>query len=75
MTLMRTHSDIIRDAGGARAVHDLLGLIDKIHTVRSWVQRDSIPPEYWSRLAALGVATTDELAAAVAREAEKAATP
>lgn len=58
---MRTHGQIIR-AAGAQAIHDHLGLIGKLHTVRSWVQRDSIPAEHWAELARLNIATLEELA-------------
>lgn len=59
---MRTHSDVIKDAGGALIIHNRLGLIRKLRTVRSWATRDSIPGEYWRPLADLGIATVDELA-------------
>lgn len=70
---MRTHADIIRDAGGPVAVHDGLGLEAKQHTVRSWLQRDSIPADHWKACALAGFATLDELAtAAAAKRAEHA---
>lgn len=67
---MRSHSDIIRDGGGAQVVHDKLGFTDKLHTVRSWVQRDSIPGEHWKGFADVDLATLDELAAAAATRRE-----
>lgn len=63
---MRTHSDIIRDAGGAQALHAQLGLARKLNTVRSWVQRGSIPAKHWRALADRGFATVDELATGAA---------
>jgi hypothetical protein len=63
---MRTHADIINDAGGAAALHDKLGLLGKIHTVRSWGQRDSIPADQWKAIADAGLATLEELAEAAA---------
>jgi hypothetical protein len=63
---MRTHADIIRDAGPA-PVADLTGV--SIHTVRSWVQRDSIPSEYWSALVRAEHAKPDELIEAAAKKA------
>lgn len=59
---MRTHARIIKDAGGALAVHDALALTDKLNMVRSWFQRDRIPAQYWRPLADRGLATLDELA-------------
>jgi hypothetical protein len=59
---MRTHADVIRDAGGALKIHDRLGLVRKLRTVRSWATRDSIPSHYWRPLADQGLATVDELA-------------
>jgi len=44
-----------------------------IHTVRSWMQRDSIPPEHWLALADAGLTTLDELALAARRASEGAA--
>lgn len=56
---MRTHEQIIADAGGAQKVHERLGL--SLHTVRSWVQRKRIPPEHWPAISAAFEVTTDEL--------------
>jgi hypothetical protein len=63
---MRTHSDIIRDAG-VQAVSNLTG--KPVSTVSSWAQRDSIPSEYWATLIGNSHATSDELIAAAARRA------
>lgn len=63
---MRTHACIIKDAGGALQLHNRLGLVRKLNTVRSWLQRDSIPAEYWRPIADQGLATLDELATAAA---------
>lgn len=60
---MRTHADIIRNAG-EDAVHALTRA--SIHTIRSWVQRDSIPAPHWVTLVTAGHATADELMAAAA---------
>ncbi len=60
----RTHCQIISSAGPSE-VSRLLE--SNIHTVKSWAARDSIPAEYWSALAAAGIATLDELAAAASR--------
>ena len=62
---MRTHADVIRDAGGAQKVRELLGLPPKqFETVKSWFIRNSIPGEYWWRLSLAGLAELDELAVA-----------
>lgn len=61
---MRTHTDIVKAAGQPEAVGGVLGV--SRHTVRSWVQRDSIPADKWAAFAAQGWATLDELAQAVA---------
>jgi hypothetical protein len=60
---MRSHSDIIRDSD-TQAVAELTKA--SVHTVRSWVQRNSIPSEYWSALIDAGHCTADELIAAAA---------
>lgn len=67
---MRSHSAIITDAEGPTAFHRKLELGEhQIHAVRSWYQRDSIPPEHWRRISELGLATLEELAEAA--EAKK----
>lgn len=60
---MRTHAEIIRTVG-EEAVASLTA--SSIHTVRSWVQRDSLPARYWSALVEAGHATADELMSAAA---------
>lgn len=60
---MRSHSEIIRSAT-AQTVSELTDT--SIHTVRSWVQRDSIPSEYWAALIAAGHCAADELIDAAA---------
>lgn len=64
---MRTHSQIIADAGGSSTIKHDLGLDASIHAIRSWVARDSIPSPYWQVFAKRGLATLDELARAVAK--------
>ena len=69
---MRSHTDIIKDAGGPHAVARLLA--EKIETdlptlesrVRGWNLSKSIPGEYWPLLEALGVASLSEFAVAAA---------
>lgn len=66
---MRTHAQIIRDAGGALVIHSRLGLTGKLSTVKSWFARDSIPSDYWLALAKLRVCSLTELATAAAQTA------
>ncbi len=51
----------------AREIADAVGA--NAGTVRMWRKRGRIPPEHWQALAAKGIATLDELAATLAREA------
>jgi hypothetical protein len=73
---MRDHAEIVK-AAGIEAVADATGA--SIHTVRSWVQRESIPAEHWKLFADKGWATLDELAETIkprkprSDETEKAA--
>lgn len=59
---MRTHEQIIIDAGGYRPLASKLGLPEA--RVRFWMRRKAIPAEMWKRTAEAGVSTLDELAAA-----------
>lgn len=74
---MRTHASIIRDAGGAHAVARMLlpatGVAEATlqSRVRGWVLSSSIPGEYWSACAELGVAGLEELAAAAALKRQR----
>jgi hypothetical protein len=59
---MRTHSEIISAAGGATAVHRALRLEPhRIHAVRSWIQRGSIPAEFFADFVEAGFSTFEEL--------------
>lgn len=60
---MRTHAEIIKDAG-TDALVERAGLPVSVHTVRSWRQRGGIPGEYWKAISDAGLATLNELAAA-----------
>lgn len=62
---MRTHENIIRETG-ASTVLARLGLPVSLHTVRSWMQRDAIPGEYWTTFERVHIAPVSELAAAAA---------
>lgn len=65
---MRAHRQIIEDAGGDQGIVRALGSPPGVRPgrVRFWRRRNSIPAEWWSALAQSGVASLDELAAAVA---------
>jgi hypothetical protein len=56
---MRDHPEIVR-AVGVEAVAEATGA--SIHTVRSWVQRESIPAEHWKLFADNDWASLEELA-------------
>jgi hypothetical protein len=68
---MRTHKDVIRDAGGVPVVARKLGLQKRPTTVQSWWQRDSIPGEYWLLIAQLELASLPELALAAATRRQR----
>lgn len=68
---MRTHTQIIDDAGGYQKVAERIG--EPATRVRFWARRDSIPAEVWKRVADKRVASLTELAsAAEARRADAA---
>ena len=79
---MRTHKQIIADAGGPHQVARLIQQgVEADETtlqkrVRAWDVSDSIPGEYWALLADKGVAGLEELAqAAGARKGIALAAP
>jgi hypothetical protein len=55
---MRSHSSIIRDAGRSKVA---AALPAPIHTVNSWVQRDSIPVQHWQSFVQNNWSTLAEL--------------
>lgn len=63
---MAIHSDIVKRAGKPEEVALARGV--SVHTVRSWIQRNSIPAEQWAWFAREGHATLEELAEAAAKE-------
>lgn len=63
---MRTHTEIIRTVGEAE-IAALTGAPSL--TVRSWMQRNSIPSKHWELLVSNGHCTADELMAAAAKRA------
>lgn len=62
---MRSHDQIITDAGGPTAVARQVGA--RPGTVKQWRRAESIPAPYWQAIAQLNLATLDELAGAVAK--------
>jgi hypothetical protein len=71
---MRTHRDVIHDAGGVTAVAKKLSLSQRPTTVQSWWQRDSIPGEYWLLIAQHDMASLPELALAAATRRQRSRT-
>lgn len=63
---MRSHSQIVKDAGAVEAIADRHGV--SVHTVRSWIQRNSIPAEHWARLAGDDCEALIELALSAERK-------
>jgi hypothetical protein len=62
---MRTHTQIIRDAGGPSALARAID-VDP-NTAKAWTRSDSIPGRYWALIAEAKMASLEELA-----EADKA---
>lgn len=65
---MRTHSDIIGQAGAHAIARLITPHVDADEVtvqkrVRAWAVTGSIPGEYWPLLERLGIAPMDELAA------------
>lgn len=61
---MRSHQQIITDAGNPSAVARLVGV--EPGTAKQWKRTDSIPAPYWAAIAGAGKATLEELAEAAA---------
>lgn len=66
---MRDHAEIVR-AAGVEAVAEATSA--SIHTVRSWIQRESIPAEHWKLFADHDWATLEEMAETVKPRERKA---
>ena len=62
---MRTHLQIISDAGGYQALAKAVSL--PAERVRFWVKREAIPHDQWAAVIGAGLATLDELAPDLAR--------
>ena len=61
---MRTHEQIIADAGGYQAAAAKIRPNDAtlVGRVRFWLRRKSIPADQWNAVVAAGLATLKELA-------------
>lgn len=57
---MRTHQDIIDDAGGTTKLAETLALDP--NTVKAWRKGNSIPGRYWAEIEDNSFATVRELA-------------
>lgn len=68
---MKTHADIIKQAGSPEAIAAWRGV--SVHTVRSWIGRDKIPDEHWAAFAERKHATLKELADYSAAKKQQAA--
>ena len=66
---MRTHAEIISEAGGWRELRRQLGMATDDSRPKFWFFRDSIPSEYWVPLVELSLTTLEELALASYRRA------
>lgn len=69
---MRSHQQIIKDAGKDEDVAPMIGDDVKFFNVRDWRLRDSIPATRWKRFVDLGLTTFEELAEKVPSEARAA---
>jgi hypothetical protein len=65
---MRTHAEIIEDAGGWREIRDRLGMASDDNKSKFWFFRDRIPARYWKALVDLKLTSLDELALAEHRK-------
>lgn len=62
---MRTHSDIIDDAGGPSQFARSIGV--EPNTVFPWRRADRIPAAHWAVISGQNLATLDELASGADR--------
>jgi hypothetical protein len=66
-TPSRSHAEMITAAGGSSRLARILKV--PAGRVHQWKRQDSIPPRYWPAIAGRGLASLEELAAALARRA------
>jgi len=64
MVSMKTHSQIVKEAAAPEVVAKVCGV--SVHTVRSWIQRNSIPADKWVDLTRANWTTLEALAQAAA---------
>ncbi len=57
---MRSHAQIVKAAGPVETVAEQRGV--SVHTVRSWIQRNSIPSDQWNAFAGDDVELLREIA-------------
>lgn len=69
---MRTHSQIIKDAGGVSAFAKSINI--DANTAKAWPRLDSIPARYWEAVVLAELATLTELARAAALRPAKRST-
>lgn len=69
MAIMKSHAQIVAGSGTAEEVALRCGV--SVHTVRSWQQRDSIPPDMWAVFVNDERTTLDELVAGVQQRKRK----
>lgn len=62
ITTMRTHLDIIADAGGPTKMGARIQV--EAGLVHAWKRENSIPAAYWARVVDAEISNLDELAAA-----------
>jgi hypothetical protein len=62
---MRSHADIISEAGGPAKFAAAIGV--SVDNSKAWKRLNSIPSPYWTVIVASGLAALDELANAVAK--------
>ncbi|MXP24839.1 hypothetical protein GRI39_02100 [Altererythrobacter indicus] len=67
---MRTHAQIVREAGKPADVATRRNV--SVHTVRSWIRRNSVPQEHWLAFRDDGWASLDELAVGAAAQSAEA---
>lgn len=73
--MIRTHADIVRAHGASNLYRDLTAKGHDISasTPQRWVERNSIPSEYWATLVELELTTLEELASGADSRTQAAA--
>ena len=68
---MRSHSQIVKAAGSVEAVAEKHSV--SVHTVRSWIQRNSIPSDQWNAFAGDSVDLLREIAVSAEQKIQQPA--